>query len=189
MKLEPQSKRCRPKMAYYDWTQFKRQVFIAANPQVVFDAWAKPGEIVKWFIAQAEYTTPEGVLRGADETVQKGDQYFWRWHQDLEARGEILSVEEFYSLAFTFGEKEPGSEEKVLVIIRVSKSEQGDTVLELTQENMADTLDAYSNWHMGCNLGWSFFMTNLKAYLEHGVDLRETDPERAYASRAITLEA
>ena len=34
---------------------------------------------------------------------------------------------------------------------------------------------------------WRFFMTNLKAWLEHGVDLREVDPERAYASRAITL--
>ncbi len=42
------------------------------------------------------------------------------------------------------------------------------------------------NWHMGCNLGWSFFMTNRKALLEHGVDFRETDPEKAYASRAIT---
>jgi hypothetical protein len=36
------------------------------------------------------------------------------------------------------------------------------------------------------HLGWSFFMTNLKALLEHGVDLREFDPDRAYASRAIT---
>jgi hypothetical protein len=29
-------------------------------------------------------------------------------------------------------------------------------------------------------------MTNLKALLEHGIDLRETGPDRAYASRAIT---
>ena len=51
---------------------------------------------------------------------------------------------------------------------------------------MADTPAANVSWHLGCNLGWSFFMTNLKGLLEHGVDLRETDPERAYASRAIT---
>ncbi|MFN2293057.1 MAG: hypothetical protein ACK2U0_01470, partial [Candidatus Promineifilaceae bacterium] len=60
------------------------------------------------------------------------------------------------------------------------------TLLELVQENMPDTPEAQVSWHMGCNLGWSFFMTNLKALLEYGVDLRETDQERAYASRAIT---
>jgi hypothetical protein len=42
-------------------------------------------------------------------------------------------------------------------------------------------------WYMGCNMGWSFFMTNLKALLEYGADLREYDAERAYASRAISL--
>lgn len=171
----------------YNWTQFKRQVFIGASPQAVFNAWAKPGEIVKWFIAHAEYTSPEGNLRGKDDIVQAGDHYHWRWHQDLEANGEILNVQDGRSLQFTFGDKEPGSNEKIVVSVEVSQSELGDTLLELTQENMADTLEAHSGWHLSCNLGWSFFMTNLKAFLEHGVDLRETDPERAYASRAISL--
>ena len=39
---------------------------------------------------------------------------------------------------------------------------------------------------MGCNLGWSFFITNLKALLEHGIDLRETDPDKAYTVRTLT---
>jgi hypothetical protein len=60
------------------------------------------------------------------------------------------------------------------------------TLLELVQENMADTPQAHVSWHLGCNLGWSLFMTNLKALLEYGVDLRETDPDRAYASQAIS---
>ena len=34
--------------------------------------------------------------------------------------------------------------------------------------------------------GSDLTITNLKALLEHGVDLRETDPDRAYASRAVT---
>ena len=54
---------------------------------------------------------------------------------------------------------------------------------------MADTLEAHAGWHMSCNLGWSFFMTNLKALLEHNIDLRETNPERAYQSRAISMSA
>lgn len=170
----------------YDWTKFKKQIFIQASPEKVFDAWTKPNDIVKWFIAQADYTSPDGDLRLADATVQAGDKYYWRWHQDLEMRGEILKVEDNHTLQFTFGDKEAGSNEKIIVTVEVSESEPGTTLLELTQENMADTPEAHSTWHLSCNLGWSFFMTNLKALLEHGVDLREYSQERAASSRAVT---
>jgi hypothetical protein len=30
----------------------------------------------------------------------------------------------------------------------------------------------------GCAMGWTFFLANLKAWLEHGIDLRETNPNR-----------
>jgi len=172
----------------YDWTRFKRQVFIDAKPEAVFNAWAKPGEIIKWFIAQADYVSSQGIKRKPSETIEVGDQYHWRWHQELEARGEILSIHENRSLRFTFGDKEPGSNEKIIVTIDITTSESGDTSLELTQENMANTPEAHSTWHLSCNLGWSFFMTNLKAFLEYGVDLRETNTKRANTSRAVSLD-
>jgi len=173
--------------ANYDWTKFKKQTFIRATPAEVFDAWTKPGEITKWFIAQAEYRTPDGRLRASDEPIQPGDRYYWRWHQEIDIHGEILSVSPGHEIRFTFGDKEKGSDEKILVTVSVAGGEQHDTTLTLTQENMADTPDAHAGWHLSCNLGWSFFMTNLKALLEHGIDLREVDPARAAASRAINL--
>ena len=169
----------------YDWTRFKKQTYINVSPEKVFDAWTKPDEITKWFIAQADYTSPDGKLRPGEASVQAGDQYHWRWHQDIEMRGEILEAED-NTIQFTFGDKEAGSDEKIIVTVEISQCEPGTTLLELTQDNMADTLEAHSSWHLSCNLGWSFFMTNLKALLEHGVDLREYSEERAAASRAIT---
>ena len=171
----------------YDWTQFRKQTFIHASPEAVFNAWTKPGEIIKWFVAQADYTTQAGNLRAEDEIVQAGDCYYWRWHQKLDIRGEILKVEAGRLFQFTFGEKEEGSDEKIIVTVKISQIEPGTTLLELDQENMADTLKAHSSWHLSCNLGWSFFMTNLKALLEHNVDLREHSEERASSSRAVTL--
>lgn len=170
----------------YDWTKFKKQTYIQANSNEVFNAWVKPNEIVNWFIAQADYSAPDGELRISDETIQAGDRYYWRWHQDTDIEGEILKVEENKMIQFTFGDKVKGSDEKIVVTVEVSESEPGTTLLELTQENMADTLEAHSKWHLSCNLGWSFFMTNLKALLEHGVDLREYSEERAATSRAVT---
>jgi len=171
----------------YDWTKFKKMIFIDAPPEKVYQAWAQPAEIVKWFIAEAEYRTAEGELRRENECVQAGDRYYWRWHQDLSMKGEFSAAEENRYLAFTFGEKENGTGEMIRVSVRVTQAEDGRTALELLQDNMADALASYSGWHMSCNLGWSFFMTNLKAYLEHGIDLREYDPDKAYQARAISL--
>jgi uncharacterized protein YndB with AHSA1/START domain len=170
----------------YDWTRFERQIFINARPEEVYRAWAVPQRIVQWFIASAEYTTAAGTPRPDTDPVAAGDTYHWEWHQDLSAHGTILEAVENKRLVFTFGDKEPGSDEKILVTVEVTPEEDGVTLLRLVQENMADTPEAHVSWHMQCNLGWSFFMTNLKGLLEHGVDLREFERERAYRARAVT---
>lgn len=170
----------------YDWTKFKRQIFIKADREKVFRAWATSSEIIKWFIARARVVDSTGTERDSSDTVKPGDTYYWEWHQDLSTSGVILDVVQGHQLRFTFGDKEKGSNEKIVVTVEFFDTKEG-TRLELTQVNMADTPQAHVSWHMGCNMGWSFFMTNLKAYLEYGADLRETDPHRAYASRAINL--
>lgn len=170
----------------YDWTRFERKIFINARPETVFRAWTVPENIVQWFIAKANYLAADGTPRLPGEPVVAGDTYFWEWHQDLRTQGTLLEVVDNERLVFTFGDKEPGSGEQIIVTVVVSPEEDGVTLLRLIQENMADTPQAHVSWHMQCNLGWSFFMTNLKGLLEHGVDLRETDRERAYDARALT---
>ena len=169
----------------YDWTRFRRKVFINAPAEEVFQVWLTANGITRFFIAAATYTTPEGRVRQPDEQIQAGDQYHWRWHQDYEETGRILQVGPGLSLQFTFGAAYDAGDNPIVVTVRCHE-EDGQTRLELEQANMADLPAVHSGWHMGCNLGWSFFLTNLKALLEHGIDLRETDPERAYLSRALT---
>jgi hypothetical protein len=31
------------------------------------------------------------------------------------------------------------------------------------------------NIHLNCSCGWTFYLTNLKTYLEFGIDLRENE--------------
>lgn len=169
----------------HNWTTFKKQVFIDAGLADVFNAWVIPQEITKWFIAEATYTH-ENQQRNPDETIQCGDRYHWRWHQPLEAKGTIMRVVPNKQLVFTFGQQSPESSEDILVTVDVAREPDGYTKLTLTQENMPDSPYGH-RYHLSCNLGWSFFMTNLKGVLEHGVDLRETDPDRAEAARAISV--
>lgn len=171
----------------YDWTAFSKTVFIAAAREDVFRAWATPGGIVRWFIAEAAYSAPDGTRRGEDEIVAAGDAYHWQWHQPVSIAGEVLAVAPNTEFVFTFGEQEAGSGLWHRVTVRFSDVEDGVTRVDLIQDNMLDTPDSHVQWYLSCNLGWSFFMTNLKALLEHGVDLRETELDRAIAARAISV--
>ena len=175
-------------MSNYDWTKFEKQVFIQASPMEVCEAWAIPDEIVTWFVGQADYTLPNGELRAGADCVQPGDTYYWRWLQGSDIRGRILALEPGRLFQFTFGQQ-PDPDDDIVVTVRFEETSDGDTLVTVTQENIADTPEAHVTWHMSCNLGWSFFITNLKAVMEHGVDLREKDVERAHQSRAVSLTA
>ena len=59
------------------------------------------------------------------------------------------------TFSFTFGDKTPGSDEKIVVTVTCQPL-HNETRVTLTQNNMADSPEAHVNWHMGCNLGWSF---------------------------------
>ena len=39
--------------------------------------------------------------------------------------------------------------------------------------------------HKGCETGWTFFLTNLKSYLEHGIDLRSHDRRKSYKKNYV----
>ena len=170
----------------YNWSEFTRKAYIKATLTQVFDAWVKPNEIVTWFIKDAKYTSPEGISRPDNEYPQAGDDYYWKWHQNMDTQGKVLVVEPDVRFQFTFGKKETNSEEYVIVTIDFTK-ENNETVYTLRQDNMGGPDLTKAEYHFSCNMGWSFFMTNMKAVLEHGIDLRELDEKRAYETRAMSL--
>ncbi|OLS28384.1 MAG: hypothetical protein HeimC2_07300 [Candidatus Heimdallarchaeota archaeon LC_2] len=173
-------------MNNYNWSKFKRKIYIKAPLIDIFDAWTKPHNITTWFIKEAKYTDRTGNNRAQDETVQNGDEYYWDWHQNLQSSGKVIEVVPNKLFKFTFGNKEKGSDEKVIVSVEF-KSGDGETEYTLTQENMGGADLDMAQYHLSCNMGWSFFMTNMKAVYENGIDLREHDPVRAMDTRALSL--
>ena len=53
--------------------------------------------------------------------------------------------------------------------------------LILRQNNIPTDEKNMVNVHMGCNLGWSFWMVNLKAWLEHGILLNDRTHREPHA--------
>jgi len=170
----------------YDWTKFSKAVFIKAPKESVYRSWVNSSEILKWYVAESTLISKDGVTRKSGEDMQISDTYRWKWHQDHSVEGTVLDLVENEQIKFTFGKDQTRPNEEIIVNILLREQHQ-ITELTLEQTNMADTAEGHLSWHLSCNLGWSFFLTNLKSYIEFGNDLREHDQEKAFKSRAISL--
>ncbi|MEW5794736.1 MAG: SRPBCC domain-containing protein [Candidatus Zixiibacteriota bacterium] len=145
----------------YDWTQFCQKIEIQASPERVFKAWTEPKTIVKWFVVKAEMEP------------RRNGRLQWEWLAGDKLDARIIDIKKPGKFVFPFGSKG----EKVAVTIR--KQRRGSLV-ELHQYDMKASPRDRVQMHLGCREGWAFFLSNLKAFLEHGVDLRSHDPAKSY---------
>lgn len=150
-----------PKSKPYDWTQFTLRIVINASPDKIFKAWTDEKIITKWF-----------PIKAVIEPKKNGRIYF-EWIGDVKHDAKVREVVKNKKFVFDFGNHGE------LVAVKIKKSGSA-AILELRQYNMRTTPKSKVNMHMGCKQGWTFFMANLKAYLEHGIDLRSFDPKRCY---------
>jgi uncharacterized protein YndB with AHSA1/START domain len=155
--------------AYFDWSRFQSEIFIGRPASVVYRAWALPSELQKWFIEVCEVSTRNDLARGKDEFVQNGDQFRWFFDEKTEG-GVILEAVSDAKLSFTIS----GASRLSVKVTVHFKSVEGGTLVQLVQENMPHSEEDRINWHLDSKVAWTFFLANLKAYLEHNVDLRVT---------------
>lgn len=172
----------------YKWTEFTQKEYIKAPIEKVFTKWITSNNITKWFIAEATYTYDDNKIRGKNEKINSGDKYKWKFHQGLTMEGTIIDIKENQYLSFTFGKKEPGSKEDVIVQVFFSTDDKKRTEIKLFQSNIADSEYGQVNYNLSCIVGWCFFLTNLRSLFESGFDLRDEDQEIAAKSKAYTLE-
>ena len=154
-------------MAEYDWSKFKLRINIKTYGHLVYDMWARPENIERWFLSRAEFTMPDGQPRSKDTYIQAGDVYAWNWfgHPDTTTeRGKVLEMVDKKLIKFTFAGE---------CIVTVSiKVEDGEVIVELAQENIPLDEKSKVGFHLGCSNGWTFYLANLKSVLECGHDLR-----------------
>jgi len=170
----------------YKWTYFIQKEYIKAPLKEIFLKWATPKGITEWFIKNAEYKSQDGKTREADEIVEPNNTYTWQFYSGLVMKGTVLDVVPDSSFKFTFGKKEPASDEDVIVEVKFSEKE-GSTEIELTQSNIADNEYGKVNFNLSCMVGWSYFMTNLRSIIESGFDYREKDEKLAKETTAYNL--
>ncbi len=146
---------------------FNKKIFIKASMEKLYWCWGTSEGICAWFLSSAIYTPANGQHRKADENIQAGDNYTWKWHNwDGEENGKVLKANGKDFLEITFADSK----------VSVSLEEHPTAVLvTLKQHEIPTDEKSKLNIHHGCSNGWTFWLANLKAYLEHGILLNETE--------------
>lgn len=151
-----------------DWTCFDLHVAIAAEPRAVLRAWSTIAGMERFFVEMMRITGPDGSELREDAPAQAGDRYVWRWHNGRRLSGEYLRAESESEVRFTFGDS------RVAVM---ALPYQSGCLLRLRQYDIPDTEQARMHVHVNCRAAWVYFLTVLKARLEHGIDARDKSRE------------
>lgn len=153
----------------YDWERFSISFYYSVSPEKLFRAWATSAGLERFFIKSAKTTDSTGAERAPNETCQSGDKYHWVFRHDFQLDGEFREVIDNERLVFTFGS----------MIVTLTIKPAGDqTLLYLEQTEIPTDEASKPTSHMNCRSCWLFFLTNLKSVLEHGIDLRDSSPDR-----------
>ncbi|MBB5394875.1 SRPBCC domain-containing protein [Mucilaginibacter sp. AK015] len=149
------------------WKKFKLCGDYNADMRSLYLAWTTPGGLEKWFLRKADFYTVPQRLRANDEQIAKEDTYVWYWHghhNNVFEKGRILEANGHDLLRFTF----TGG-----TTVRVSFSTRnGLTIIELEQTDIPQESDPEKNLLVQCQIGWTFYLANLKSVIEGGKDLR-----------------
>ena len=149
------------------WKKFKLCGDYHVDLRSLYMAWATPGGLEKWFLRKADFFTVPMRQRGPEEQIAKEDTYKWYWHgydNSVNEHGSVLEANGLDFLKFTF----TGG-----TTVSVSFSTRnGLTMIDLVQEGIPQESDPEKNLLVQCQIGWTFYLANLKSVMEGGKDLR-----------------
>lgn len=147
---------------------FTKKIYIKAPLEKLYWCWATKEGIESWFLRKAQFINKEGKLRNSTEQIKAGDSYTWEWHNwDGQEKGSVLQAngKDFMEILFA-------APSKVSVTL---ENKDSAVLVTLKQYDIPTDEKSMLNIHYGCSNGWSFWLANLKAYLEYGILLNETE--------------
>ncbi len=155
-------------MSNLSFDAFTKKIHIKAPMKKLYWCWGTTEGITSWFLRNAEYSEEDGRQRDSSEAIAAGDTYIWEWHNwDGQEKGMVLQANgtDFLELSFAGVSK-----------VSITLEDKGNAVLvSLRQYEIPTDEESRLNIHHGCSNGWTFWLANLKAYLEHGILLNETE--------------
>ena len=139
-------------------------VFIIVNRprHDVFEAVADPKELSAYF-----------TTGGASARLEQGQTVTWDFADFPGAFPvEVTEVVPDEKIVFDWKANEAGTDYQLQVTVRFTEVEEGRTKVEVEEAGWHET-DAARQASYGNCMGWSQMLCALKAWVEHGINLRE----------------
>ncbi len=153
-------------MKKLNWDSFTKKIHIHTPIDRLYDSWSTEQGICSWFLSGAEFIR-NGERIANDQLIKVNDEYTWFWHNwDGKECGKILDTKHNEYVKFSFA----GACE---VLVTLEQKEDA-VLLSLTQSKIPQDEKSKLEIFYGCSNGWTFWLANLKAFMEHGILLNET---------------
>lgn len=138
--------------------KIEQNLQIKASPERVYEAIINPDEMSNYFISEST-----GVMK-EDETLT------WKFPEfDMTFPVRVGKMEENRYISYRWDDMD-GTE--TLVEIKLSEKKPGITLVEITESGREND-EAGITWLGRNSGGWGNFLCCLKAWVEHGINLRK----------------
>jgi uncharacterized protein YndB with AHSA1/START domain len=139
--------------------QIEQTYYYAASPKRVFSALTEPKELVRWILQEAVIELREGAT------------FRFTWRGGYTMKGKVRAVRPPTRIELGWTDRFPrGKVFKTAARFDLRKKGPG-TLLKLTHSGFKSG----RKWvvlYGAVESGWAYYLTNLRAVLEHGIDLR-----------------
>jgi len=137
--------------------EIKVDLQIQKQADAVFDAIVDPEKMTNYFISQSS------------GRIEEGKTLTWKFpefDEEFPIRVSKIKKDKYISYYWETEGKE------LLVEIKLSPQENNSTLVTVTEKSMKNDKSGIS-WLQGNTEGWANFLACLKAYIEHGINLRK----------------
>ncbi len=137
----------------------EHRFYYSASPRAVFAALTDPKQLTKWFVGKAVVG------------LREGGPYRLAWTGGYSMRGRVLAVEAPRKLRIEWNDRFPGKKVRTTEA-RFTVEKRGRGTLLTVSHRGFRSGKSWIALYGGVESGWAYYLTNLRAYLEHGIDLR-----------------
>ena len=137
---------------------------IARPIEEVFEAIVDPGTLSRYF-----------TTGGAEGRIEPGATVSWSFHDFPGAFPvEVVEVEKNKRIVLRWevDEQDPSAKYDTIVTMRFEALEDGRTLVSIGEEGWRETPAGLKASYGNC-MGWSQMLCAMKAWVEHGINLRE----------------
>lgn len=125
----------------------------------VFEAFVNPDILSRYF-----------TTGGAKGRIEEGATVMWDFHDFPGAFPvKVVEVEKDKRVVFKWDDGDGG---ETTVTIRFEPTGDGRTIVSIAEEGWPSTQQGFGKSYGNC-MGWSQMLSAMKAWVEHGINLRE----------------